>query len=163
MFYHDPTTLAAELLDRCIAKKLTIVTAESCTGGLVAALLTSIDGASVVFDRGFITYSNSAKHEMLGVSEALLEKYGAVSREVACAMVQGALDHTKADLAVAVTGIAGPGGGSVVKPVGLVHIVAQKRDHKPLHHERRFGNRGRDQVRHASVIEAIAMLRQVAG
>jgi nicotinamide-nucleotide amidase len=156
MFHHDPTTLAAELLDRCVAKGLTIVTAESCTGGLVAALLTSISGASEVLDRGFVTYSNSAKHEMLGVSEALLEKYGAVSREVACAMAQGAINHTKADLAVAVTGIAGPHGGSVLKP------VAQKRDHKPVHHERRFGNRGRDQVRHASVIEAIAMLRQVA-
>jgi nicotinamide-nucleotide amidase len=163
MFHHDPTTLAAELLDRCLQKKLTIATAESCTGGLIAALLTSIAGASAVLDRGFVTYSNTAKSEMLGVPAALIETHGAVSREVATAMAEGALMYSSADLAVAVTGIAGPEGGTVLKPVGLVHIVAQKRGHKPIHHERRFGDRGRNHVRQASVIEAIAMLRQVSG
>jgi nicotinamide-nucleotide amidase len=163
MFNHDPTTLAAELIDRCREHGLKIATAESCTGGLIAALLTSIAGSSDVVERGFVTYSNESKTELLGVSSALIQSHGAVSREVACAMAKGALEHSHADLAIAVTGVAGPSGGSVLKPVGLVHLVAQRRVGKPIHHERRFGDRGRNQVRQACVIEAIAMLRQIAG
>lgn len=161
MFYHDPTTLASELLEQCCAHNLKIVTAESCTGGLIAALLTSIQGASQVVERGFVTYSNESKIEMLGVPEALIAAHGAVSVEVAKAMAQGALKHSRADLALSITGIAGPSGGSVLKPIGLVHLVAQRRGKKMIHHQRHFGDRGRNQVRQASVIEAIGMLRQL--
>jgi len=110
-------------LDICRKKKLKIVTAESCTGGLIAGLLTEIPGSSEVVERGFITYSNQAKHEMLDVPIEYLNTYGAVSEEVALAMAEGALVKSNAQLAVSVTGIAGPGGGSVEKPVGLVYMV----------------------------------------
>src|SRR5579871_6583189 len=106
------STLARSLLDLCRSRKLTIATAESCTGGLVAAALTEIPGSSDVVDRGFVTYSDAAKQAMLGVSPATLARHGAVSRETAEAMAQGALAHSNADIAVAITGIAGPGGGS---------------------------------------------------
>lgn len=161
MFFHDPTTLASELLEQCAAKGLRIATAESCTGGLITALLTSIEGASRVFERGFVTYSNESKTEMLGVPQALIAAHGAVSVEVAQAMAQGALTHSHADLVLSITGIAGASGGSVLKPVGLVHLVAQRRGRKMIHHQRHFGDRGRNQVRQASVIEAIGMLRQL--
>jgi nicotinamide-nucleotide amidase len=115
---------ARALLDLCRARKLTIATAESCTGGLVAATLTEIPGSSDVFERGFVTYSDAAKAAMLGVPTSVLERFGAVSRETAEAMAQGALAHSPADLAVSITGIAGPGGGSPGKPVGLVHFAA---------------------------------------
>ncbi len=115
---------AAELLDACRARGETIVTAESCTGGLVAATLTAIPGSSDVFERGFVTYANAAKSEMLGVPYWLIERHGAVSEDVARAMAGGALTHSQASLAVAVTGIAGPDGGTPEKPVGLVHFAA---------------------------------------
>ena len=153
---------ARVLLDLCRARKLTIATAESCTGGLVAATLTEIPGSSDVFERGFVTYSNAAKAEMLGVPAELIERHGAVSEEVAQAMAQGALAHSPADLAVSITGIAGPGGGSPGKPVGLVHFGAGSRRGQLLHHERRYGDIGRGQVRHASTVEAISMLREMA-
>ena len=138
-----------------------ITAAESCTGGLVAAALTAVPGSSDVFDRGFVTYSNTAKSEMLGVPYWLIEKHGAVSEEVARAMAGGALTHSSASLAVAVTGIAGPSGGTVDKPVGLVHFAAGRPD-GPMHHERvLFGDLGRAEIRRRSVERALALLRAV--
>jgi len=153
---------ARTLLDLCRGSKLTIAAAESCTGGLVAATLTEIPGSSDVFDRGFVTYSNDAKHAMLGVPLDVLAKFGAVSRESAEAMARGALDHSPADLAVAITGIAGPGGALPGKPVGLVHFAVAARDGRLNHAERRFGDSGRAEVRRASVAQALAMLRELA-
>ena len=149
---------ARDVLDAARAKNIRIVTAESCTGGLIAALLTEIPGSSDVVERGFVTYSNAAKEESLGVPTALLRKYGAVSDQVARAMADGALRHARAQLAIAVTGIAGPGGGSAEKPVGLVY-VALANDHDIASHEYRFGDIGRGQVRLATVREAIKLLR----
>lgn len=146
---------AAALVARAIAAGHRVVTAESCTGGLVAALLTSIAGSSAVVDRGFVTYSNDAKTDMLGVAPALLARVGAVSREVAIAMAEGALARSLADLAVSITGIAGPGGGSDDKPVGLVHFAAARRGGETVHVERRFGEIGRAEVRRAAVIQAL--------
>src|SRR6266850_1830221 len=154
---------ARALLDLCRARKLTIATAESCTGGLVAATLTEIPGSSDVFERGFVTYSDAAKAAMLGVPTSILERFGAVSRETAEAMAQGALAQSEADLAVSITGIAGPGGGTPGKPVGLVHFAAAARSGRLIHHERRFGDIGRAEVRNASVMEAFALLHELAG
>ncbi len=127
---------------------------------MIAAILTEVPGSSDVFERGFVTYSNEAKTEMLGVSPALIEKYGAVSGEVARAMAEGALRNSRAaDVAVSVTGVAGPGGGTSVKPVGLVHFGAARKGGKPQHGEKRFGDLGRKHVRLASVAEAFAMVR----
>jgi nicotinamide-nucleotide amidase len=154
---------AQALLDLCRGKRLTIATAESCTGGLVAAALTEVPGSSDVIERAFVTYSNAAKEDMLGVPAATLEKYGAVSRETAEAMAKGALAHAPVDLAVSITGIAGPGGGSALKPVGLVHFAAAARGGQLAHRERRFGEIGRSEVRRLSVIEALEMLHALAG
>jgi len=154
--------LARRVLDACRAHGLKIATAESCTGGLVAGALTEIAGSSDVVDRGFVTYSNDAKREMLGVDASLLAEHGAVSRETAEAMARGALVHSNADLAVAVTGIAGPGGGSADKPVGLVHFAAAARDGRLNHREKRFGDISRREVRLGSVVEALQMLAELA-
>lgn len=154
---------ARELIELCKAAKLTIATAESCTGGLVAGALTEIAGSSAVVDRGFVTYSNAAKASVLGVSPELLDRFGAVSEEVALAMVAGALARSDADLAVAITGIAGPTGGSAAKPVGLVHFAAARRGHRAVHVERRFGDIGRSGVRLASVAQALTMLKAAVG
>jgi nicotinamide-nucleotide amidase len=153
---------ARALLDLCRTKKLTIATAESCTGGLVAATLTEIAGSSDVVERGFVTYSNAAKTAMLGVPADVIARFGAVSRETAEAMAQGALAHSPADLAVSITGIAGPGGGSPGKPVGLVHFAAAARGGQLMHQECRFGDIGRAQVRYVSVKHALAMLHGLA-
>jgi len=153
---------ARALLDLCRRKRLTIATAESCTGGLVAAALTDIAGSSDVFERGFVTYSNAAKEAMLSVPPATLQAHGAVSRQTAEVMAQGALAHSPADLAVSITGIAGPGGGSDTKPVGLVHVAAASRRGALIHRERRFGDIGRAEVRRASVAEALALLQELA-
>jgi nicotinamide-nucleotide amidase len=153
---------ATALLDLCKARKLMVATAESCTGGLVASALTDIAGSSAVVDRGFVTYTNAAKHQMLGVPNATIERHGAVSRETAEAMVRGALGHANADLAVSITGIAGPGGGTADKPVGLVHFAAASRGGNLVHRERRFGDIGRGAVRRLSVLEALAMLTELA-
>ena len=153
---------ATALLDLCKSKKLMLATAESCTGGLVAGALTEIAGSSEVLDRGFVTYSNEAKHTMLGVPRATLDRHGAVSAETAEAMVRGVLGHARVDLAVSVTGVAGPGGGSVSKPVGLVYFAAASRSGQLLHLERRFGDIGRSEIRRRSVLDAIALLRQLA-
>jgi nicotinamide-nucleotide amidase len=158
----DLAHAAARVLEHCRARGLTVATAESCTGGLVAGALTEIAGSSDVLDRGFVTYSNAAKQAMLGVPAAILERHGAVSRETAEAMARGALANAPADLAVAITGIAGPGGGSAEKPVGLVHFAAAARDGRLIHREKRFGGIGRGEVRLRSVAEALAILEQLA-
>jgi nicotinamide-nucleotide amidase len=158
--------LIQELLQRARELGLMIATAESCTGGLVAAALTSVAGSSDVFERGFVTYSNEAKAEMLGVDPTLIDTHGAVSREVALAMAACALRQSRAGLAVAVTGIAGPGGGCAEKPVGLVHFAAAKAgarkageiDFIAVHHEERFGDIGRSLVREKSVEVALRLL-----
>lgn len=152
---------ARRLVERAVAEGLMVTTAESCTGGLVAALLTSIPGSSAVVDRGFVTYSNSAKVEMLAVDPALLDRVGAVSPEVALAMAEGAVAHSRADLAVSITGIAGPGGGSAAKPVGLVHFAAVRRAGPRIVHEARFGDIGRDEVRLASAATALDLLERL--
>jgi nicotinamide-nucleotide amidase len=153
---------AAGLLDICRQKKLTLGLAESCTGGLLAATLTDIPGSSRVFERGFVTYSNEAKQQ-IGVAAATIERYGAVSRETAEAMAKGVLANTPVTLAAAITGIAGPEGGTPEKPVGLVHFaVAASRSGKLVHHEHRFGEIGRYEVRRLSVLRAISMLRELA-
>jgi nicotinamide-nucleotide amidase len=156
------TAAARSVIEACTSKRLTIATAESCTGGLVAAALTEIAGSSAVFDRGFVTYSNAAKHAVLGVMIGTLEQFGAVSREVAEAMARGTLGRSAADFAVAVTGIAGPGGGTPEKPIGLVHFAAASRNGALLHHEARYGDIGRAQVREKSVLQALGMLNELA-
>ncbi len=158
----DSRALSRSLLDLCRMRKLTIVTAESCTGGLVAAALTDIPGSSDVVDRGFVTYSNEAKQAMLGVKPATLATFGAVSKETATAMAFGALENADADLSVAITGIAGPGGATPGKPVGLVHFAAAARDGRLIHREVRFGAIGRSAVRQRSVAEALKMLMDIA-
>ncbi|WP_022719687.1 CinA family protein, partial [Rhodopseudomonas sp. B29] len=142
--------------------QLTIATAESCTGGLVAGALTDIPGSSDVIDRGFVTYSNAAKHDMLGVETSTLNTFGAVSKETAMAMAVGALENADVDLAVSITGIAGPGGAVPGKPVGLVHFAVAARDGRIAHREQRFGAIGRSNVRQRSVVEALRMLLDLA-
>jgi nicotinamide-nucleotide amidase len=154
---------AARLLAEAQARGYTLATAESCTGGLIAATLAAVPGASASLERGFVTYSNEAKSQMLGVPPALIAEHGAVSREVALAMVSGALAHSPADIAVAVTGIAGPGGGTATKPVGLVHIAAARRGGETLHEEKRFGDVGRHEVQAATVAAAFELMRRVFG
>lgn len=158
----DLVAAATRVLDACKSQGKLVATAESCTGGLVAGALTEIAGSSAVVDRGFVTYSNEAKMDMLGVTSATLDHHGAVSRETAEEMAHGALKHSRADYAVAITGIAGPGGGSAGKPVGLVHFAAQARDGRKIHREKHYGEIGRRSVRANSVAEALAMLELLA-
>jgi nicotinamide-nucleotide amidase len=158
----DARALARSLLDLCRMRKLTIATAESCTGGLVAGALTDIPGSSDVVDRGFITYSNEAKRAMLGVEASTLLTFGAVSKETATAMAVGALERADVDLAVSITGIAGPGGATPGKPVGLVHFAVAARDGRIMNRECRFGAIGRTAVRQRSVVEALRMLMELA-
>jgi nicotinamide-nucleotide amidase len=153
---------ATKVLALCRARGLEIATAESCTGGLVAAALTAIAGSSDVVDRGFITYSNAAKQAMLGVPAATLKRHGAVSAETAAAMAAGALKNSQADLSVAITGVAGPGGGTKEKPVGLVYFAAARRDGRQVARVRRYGEIGRTRVRQRSVREALALLHLLA-
>ena len=157
-FPADLTARAAALLQSCRASGLRVVTAESCTGGLVAALMTEIPGSSDVVERGFITYSNEAKAEMIGVPMTLIEAHGAVSREVAQAMAEGALACSRADIAVSITGVAGPSGGSADKPVGLVHFGATRRGGETTCIEKRFGDRPRAAIRLAAVAIALELL-----
>lgn len=161
MFSAELLARAEKLLADARAKGLKIATAESCTGGLVAGLLTEIPGSSDVVERGFVTYSNQAKEEMLGVPAAMLRQHGAVSEPVARAMAEGAIRNSTAQLSVAITGVAGPGGGSDDKPVGLVHIAAARAGEATLHRECRFGDIGRDAVRLASVATALEMLQSL--
>jgi nicotinamide-nucleotide amidase len=161
-FPGDILELAQRIVSEFATKGLMVATAESCTGGLIAGALTDIPGSSAVVDRGFVTYTNVAKNEMLGVQEQTLAIYGAVSRETALQMVHGALFRSRADLAVAVTGIAGPGGGSADKPVGLVHLAAKSRSGNLVHREMRYGEIGRDKVRLATVATALEMLLELS-
>jgi nicotinamide-nucleotide amidase len=158
MFSNTLLTAAEQILADARAQKLTIATAESCTGGLIAGLLTEIPGSSDVFERGFVTYSNEAKTAMLGVPAHLIRAQGAVSAEVARAMAEGALVHTTVDVTMAVTGIAGPGGGSQEKPVGLVHFAGARRGGPVLEEVRRFGDIGRGAVRLVAVEVALGMI-----
>jgi nicotinamide-nucleotide amidase len=163
MFPEPMLENARLLLAQLRAKQLMIATAESCTGGLIAGLLTEIAGSSDVVERGFVTYSNAAKIACLGVPADIIRLHGAVSAETARAMAEGALLASEADVAVAVTGIAGPGGGSLQKPVGLVHIGAARKGQATTHHEYRFGDIGRDEVRRLTIIEALALVRVTIG
>ncbi|WP_262032437.1 CinA family protein [Microvirga sp. Mcv34] len=156
----EMTTRAAALLDTYREKGLKIATAESCTGGLVAALLTEISGSSAVVERGFVTYSNEAKTELIGVPADLIAGHGAVSEPVARAMAEGALAHSRADVAVAITGVAGPTGGTATKPVGLVHFGLARKGAPTIHLERRYGDLGRGNVRRRAVEDALSLLEQ---
>jgi nicotinamide-nucleotide amidase len=158
----DARSIARTLLDLCRSRRLMIATAESCTGGLVAGTLTDIPGSSDVIDRAFVTYSNDAKRAMLGVNATTLATFGAVSKETATQMAVGALERAGVDLAVSITGIAGPGGATPGKPVGLVHFAAAARDGRIIHRECRFGAIGRTAVRLRSVVEALRMLMELA-
>ena len=153
---------ATALIKLCVQKELKIATAESCTGGLVAGSLTEVPGSSAVVDRGFITYSNAAKQQMLGVSADILRDHGAVSRQTAEAMARGALGNADAHIVVSITGIAGPGGGSADKPVGLVHFTVASRNGTLKAVEMRYGDIGRAEVRIKSVLQALAMLKGLA-
>lgn len=153
----DIGALATALLDACLARGTMIATAESCTGGMIIAALTDIAGSSAVVDRGLITYSNEAKMEMLGVSSATLEAHGAVSRETALEMAAGALTHSRAGLALAVTGIAGPGGGSEEKPVGLVWFGVARAGFPPEAEFRVFEDKGRNFIRRETVRTALGL------
>ena len=155
--------LAEEALRLARGAGLMIVTAESCTGGLVAGALTEVPGSSEAMDRGFVTYSNLAKTQMIGVPADLIKARGAVSEEVARAMAEGALRTAGAGLAVAITGVAGPGGGSEAKPVGLVHFAAVRHGAPVLHREKRFGPLSRREIREKSVEVALEMLCEAAG
>ncbi|MER9892670.1 CinA family protein [Mesorhizobium sp. M0119] len=155
--------LADALLQACQQRGIMLVTAESCTGGMIIAALTDIAGSSAVVDRGFITYSNKAKTEMLGVSTATLEAHGAVSREIAVEMAAGALAHSPAGLALAVTGIAGPGGGSAEKPVGLVWFGVAVAGRPIVSECQLFADKGRDFIRRETVRHALELgLRALA-
>jgi nicotinamide-nucleotide amidase len=155
----DPELLArAERLVSAYAQAgLTLATAESCTGGLVAALLTAVPGSSAAVERGYVTYSNAAKAEAIGVDPALIAAHGAVSEPVGRAMAEGARAASRADVAVAITGIAGPGGGSSEKPVGLVHLAVAAAS-GTRHLERRYGDLGRGGIRRAAVADALGLL-----
>jgi nicotinamide-nucleotide amidase len=157
VFSPELLDLASSLLQRCRERALHLATAESCTGGLVAAVLTEVAGSSNVVNCGYVTYSNAAKQRLLGVPQDLLIQFGAVSRPVAEAMASGAL--AGAELSVAITGIAGPGGGSPDKPVGLVNFATALKGGPVLAHEARFGDLGRAQVRQAAVMTALKLLQ----
>ncbi len=151
---------ASAVLAACNAHGVMLASAESCTGGMIAAALTAVAGSSSVFERGFVTYTNQAKQDMLGVPAALFERVGAVSEDVARAMAEGALAHSRADVSVSVTGIAGPGGATPGKPVGLVHIAAARAGHDTRHTRFEFsGERG--DVREQAVMTAFDMVLDI--
>lgn len=158
----DTHLTAEKLVAQMRASGLRLATVESCTGGLVAGAITSVAGASDVFDRGFVTYSNAAKTAMVGVDAELIARAGAVSRDVAIAMAEGGVRQSAADLAVAITGIAGPGGATPTKPVGLVHIAVARQGGGTVHLERTYGDIGRARIRDAAVDDALALLISAA-
>jgi nicotinamide-nucleotide amidase len=158
MFDADQRRQSERLLQSLREAGFMIATAESCTGGLIAGLLTEIAGSSDVVERGFVTYSNEAKNECLRVPLRMIEQHGAVSEQVARAMAQGAVAQSKAQIAVAVTGVAGPGGGSAEKPVGLVHVAVAREDGAVLHKRLELGDIGRTEVRMATVREALDLV-----
>ncbi|MGO6665791.1 CinA family protein [Rhizobium ruizarguesonis] len=161
LFPQDIVSTAETIIRDFTAAGLMISTAESCTGGLIAGALTEISGSSAVVDRGFVTYTNNAKIEMLGVQAETLLRFGAVSEETARQMVHGALFRSRAEIAVAVTGIAGPGGGSAEKPVGLVHLAAKSRAGAIIHRKMFYGDIGRSEVRLATIRTALEMVRSL--
>jgi len=161
MFTSALLRLAEVVIAEARVRKLRIATAESCTGGLIGGLLTEIPGSSDVFERGFIVYSNRAKQDMLGVPGDLIADMGAVSEAVSRAMAEGAVENSNAHIAVAVTGIAGPGGGTRMKPVGLVHVAAARENRSILHEAHRFGDIGRTEVRIRTVEAALEMLQRM--
>ena len=161
MFPDRVLVLANALIEEARGKRLKIVTAESCTGGLIAGALTEIPGASDVIDRGFVVYSNTAKTKLLSVRAAVIMRYGAVSEEVARAMAEGALKNSSADIAVSCTGIAGPTGGSPERPVGLVHLAAARTGETTLAEECRFGAISRSEIRMRSVEAGLKLLFQI--
>ena len=163
MFPPDLIAHAAELIARYRAAGLMAATAESCTGGLIAALLTEIPGSSDVFERGLVVYSNAAKQDLLRVPAETLARYGAVSGETARAMAEGALSASRAEVAVSVTGIAGPDGGTAAKPVGLVHFACARRGRSTAAREERFGDIGREAVRLASVRVGLDLFEAALG
>lgn len=154
--------LSEAVLDACRRRGLKVVTAESCTGGMVSSLLVDIPGSSDVLERGFVTYSNAAKSELLGVPAETIAEHGAVSEETARAMAEGALARAPVDLAVAVTGVAGPGGGSDLKPEGLVHFACARKGRETVHARVDFGPLGRNHVRTHSARKALEMLLEMA-
>jgi nicotinamide-nucleotide amidase len=159
--FPDHLIAAAEDLLRLLRARHTIlVTAESCTGGLLAALVTEIPGSSHAFERGFITYSNEAKMELLGVGRETLARHGAVSAETARAMAAGALEKSNASIAVSITGIAGPGGGTIEKPVGLVFLACMHRSGVPSLSKLELGNISRSAIRLAAVANALKLVEQ---
>lgn len=151
--------MAMLLLDDAEQARLRVCTAESCTGGLLAGLLTDIPGSSSVFERGFVTYSNRAKEEMLGIPGDVLADYGAVSEPVARMMAEGALEASRANIAVAITGVAGPGGGTRMKPVGTVHVACARENRAVVHEMLQTGDIGRENVRLAAVECALNLIR----
>lgn len=159
MFQPELVSDARRLLTELRAASLMLVTAESCTGGLLAGLLTEVPGSSDVLERGFVTYSNRAKITMLGVDPALIDRFGVVSEPVARAMAEGALIHSEARIAISVTGIAGPDGARPDKPVGLVHTAVARSGAETRHAVHHFEGQGRTDVRLAAVVAAIALLR----
>ena len=160
MFSDKLLNMARLFLDDAQQRRLNVVTAESCTGGLVAALLVEIPGSSKVLERGFVTYSNKAKEEVLGIPGDLIADYGAVSEPIARAMAEGALEESRANMAISITGIAGPGGGTRLKPVGTVHF-ALARENAPIRHRmENFGDIGRSEIRMASVEVALRMMME---
>lgn len=162
MSWSELTLQAAQILDLYGRKGWLIATAESCTGGLIIGCLTEVAGSSAIVDRGFITYTNEAKHQVLGIGQELLERHGAVSQAVAQAMAQGALARSDAQAAVAVTGVAGPGGGSAEKPVGLVHLACALAGGALEHREMRYGELSRREIREATIATAFEMLLAAA-
>ena len=161
-FPNDIIVQAEAIIRDFTSAGLMVSTAESCTGGLIAGALTEVSGSSSVVDRGFVTYTNTAKMEMLGVQEETLIRFGAVSEETARQMVHGALFRSRAAIAVAVTGVAGPGGGSAEKPVGLVHLAAKSRSGGLIHRKMLYGDIGRGEVRLATVRTALGMIQELA-
>jgi nicotinamide-nucleotide amidase len=163
MFPEDIDELARLVLTLARSAGLSLATVESCTGGLVCGALTAIPGSSDVIDRGFVTYSNAAKTALVGVPETLIAEHGAVSEPVARAMAEGGIKASGVGAAVAITGVAGPGGGTADKPVGLVHLAVARAGRLTAHREMRFGDIGRDAVRLASVRAALEMLAEALG
>lgn len=159
----DNEMLAAKVLRVLRERGWRLATAESCTGGMISAAITDLAGASDVFERGFVTYSNEAKAELLGVSNETLQRYGAVSAETAREMAKGALAHSRADLAVSVTGVAGPGGGTAEKPVGLVWFGIAVSGQEPRAEKRLFPGGERALVRRDSVATALGLVLEAAG
>jgi nicotinamide-nucleotide amidase len=153
--------LAIRLLTIACDRELTLATAESCTGGLIASLLTDVDGMGHAFERGFVVYTDEAKAGMLGIPRALIDAHGAVSREVAAAMAEGALSHSRADAAVSVTGFAGPAGPD--DEPGLVHFGCARRGRPAFHHEEHFGDIGRGKVREQATRVALEMMLEAIG